>query len=505
MLNIFNKIKKEKKTRLPKSVFPFFSSQEKNITAISIDENWIKIVHARGKPRKRKVCFLWDESLEGLDEEQIISQVKALLLKNGITSSHFLISHPSHLTRARALRLPSSNLEELKTMVDLQVEKYTPDAKEETLTYFRVMDSDGQGYSNVLLVMAHQDSIARSTRIVQKLGGKVTAIGSDIEGLINWYKQNKPPGNQQLSEGGTLLIDMDREHASLLIFYGTEAYYHRTIPLKMEALLQDESGDVFSQFSAEVHRSLMAYDEEGFKAPCLRVILTGEAVKLSGMMEKIQKNFGLPTVFVPTVTGVLLNESSAQYFSERSQVSFASLFGFLAGNVSGDLTPSAMRVRQTFQKKVKAASLLGAQVLFGLLLVSGFLLYQINQDMAYESLLRQKTKQMEKPAGEIETALEHLKIVKNTLEKRGVLLDALVTIKEVTPPEVQWDEATYVQGESLVIKGVSRQIAKVFEMITALEKSPIFIKPEAKKVTKRKVDDKDVTDFELVLPLAGTE
>ncbi len=503
MLNLF-KFSNEKKPKAEKKKWFLFSPSEKSFVAISIDEGWIKLVHARGTPRNRKVDFLWAEPITGLEEDQIIAQLKSLLQERGITNPGFLISHPSHLTRARALRLPSIKYEELQTMVDLQVEKHTPDAKEETLTYFRIIDSDTQGYSNVFLVMAHQDAVSRSTRIVQKLGGRYAQVGSDIEGLTHWYRKVRQAEKEKFA-GATLLIDMDREYASLLIFQGDEAYYHRTVPLKAEAMFQDTAGSILAQFLAEVHRSLMAYDEEGFKSPCTRIILTGEAVKLSGLTEKIRSEMSLPVTIVPAAAGFRLNEKAEQYFANETKVSFASLFGFLAGQVRGDLTPVAMRVRQTFEKKVRAASVLGAQVLFGLLLVSGFLLYQINQDMAYQTLLKSQTQQMEKPAGELEISLEHLRVVKNTLSKRGVLLDALVEIKAVTPPEVQWDNMTYSQGESLAIKGVSRQITKVFEMVTALEKSPLFIKPEARRVTKRKVDNKDVTDFELVLPFAGAE
>jgi len=41
---------------------------------------------------------------------------------------------------------------------------------------------------------------------------------------------------------------------------------------------------------------------------------------------------------------------------------------------------------------------------------------------------------------------------------------------------------------------------QVFEMVTELEKSILFAKPEARRVTKRKVDNKDVTDFEISMP-----
>ena len=386
-------------------------------------------------------------------------------------------------------------------MVDLQVEKHTPDAKEETLTYFRTMDSDAQGYSNVFLVMAHQDALARSARIVQKLPGRLTEVGSDVEGLTRWYqKYLQSEKSKTEAASGTLLIDMDTEYASLMIFYGTEAYYHRSIPLKVDSLIQDASGDALNQFLSEVHRSIMAYEEEGFKGACTRFILTGVAVKIPGLAQKIGSEIKMQAENIPAENQYHLNESSVQYLATGFQVSFTSLLGFLPGEVSGDLTPAAMRIRQTFAEKVKIASVLGSQVLFGLILVSCFFLYQINQDLAYESLLKSLVKQIEKPASDLEISLEHLRIVKDRLNKRGVLLESLVAVKKSTAPDIQWNDLTYIEGESLLIKGVSGQMTKVFEMVTALEKLPIFVKPEARRVTKRKVDNKDVTDFELVMP-----
>ena len=232
----------------------FFSPAPRHaLLIVSIDDGWMKCVCGQGHPKKRKVQFLWAEPIHGWSEEQVSTRLKVLLHEHGIAHAHILIAHASHLSRARALRLPSVNREEIKTMVDLQVEKHTPDAKEETLTYFRILEATEQGYSNVLLVMAHQDAVAHSARIAQKLSAKSIKVGSDIEGLIRWYQQFIQL-EKQGREGGTLLLDIDAEHSTLMIFHGGEAYYHRTIPLKIEDLTQDSSGEVVSQFVGEVHQ-----------------------------------------------------------------------------------------------------------------------------------------------------------------------------------------------------------------------------------------------------------
>jgi len=479
-----------------------FFARAETIVLVSIDEAWIKWIQVEGKPRSRKVKLLRAESILGLTDEQIVEKLKLLFTESGLKNAQIVLSQPSHLTRARALRLPSVDPQELSVMVDLQVEKHTPDTKEETLTCFRVMDSDDQGYSNVLLMMAHQDVVSRSVRMVQKFKSKLIGAGCDVEGLTRWY-QHFLATEKEKHAGGTLLIDLDSDYASLLVLHGSEAYYHRSIPLKTEEILQDLSGEALSSFLGEVHRSLMAYEEEGLKGLCSRMVLTGQAVRLSKLSEKIEMEMKLSVLFVPAQQGFALHEKAGQSLSSIEQVSFASLLGFFAGEVRGDLTPAWLKVRQAFEKKVKLVSILGTQILFSLILVSAFLAHQIHEDMAYESFLRSKTKQMEKPASELEVALEHLKIIKSKLEQRGVLLEAMLTIKAATPPEIQWGTFTYEQGGSIVVKGVSRQMAKVFEMVTNLEKSPLFLKPEARRVSKRKVDDKDVTDFELVAAFAG--
>ena len=59
----------------------------------------------------------------------------------------------------------------------------------------------------------------------------------------------------------------------------------------------------------------------------------------------------------------------------------------------------------------------------------------------------------------------------------------------------------------MVLKGISPETPKVFDFVAELEKLPRFSKVEARRTTRKKVEDRDVTEFEILctFKLSGEE
>ncbi len=118
----------------------------------------------------------------------------------------------------------------------------------------------------------------------------------------------------------------------------------------------------------------------------------------------------------------------------------------------------------------------------------------------YSGLVRQHTLRSQ----EIQE-LERLAIVKTWQRGQGQLLEAVMDLEAHTPAVIQWDTLTYAKDQQLTLKGVSTEMPKVFEFAEVMKLSPLFTHVEAKRVTKRKVADQDLTEFELVCALAAPE
>ncbi len=465
-----------------------------------IDEKWVKVVLAKGKPGRAVIETVLAFAIEGREDESVAEELKRALAERAPETLPVFVTHPAHLSRSRFLRLPSTDPKELAVMVDLQVEKHTPDSKEDTLTYHKRLHSDTEGYSHIFLVMTHQDRVSRSVRIAQRVFAELRGVSTDVDGLGQWMNQQGEP-----EDNGTVLIDLDHDYAALLVLHEGQVCFHRSIAANREAVLANPQGAEAQQLFGELHRSIMAYDEEGLKSACKRVHIIGEPVPLGAIAEQMRKELNLPVTVVPSQTGFELTSDALDALCRFSGTSFAGLFGILGPGTHGDLTPASVKMRRLSHQKVTTVSVLAGQILCGVLLIMGFLFYSVHQDMKYALYLESKNNQIEAPARELEVSIEHLKVVRSRIEKRGVMLDAMTSIAQVTSPEIRWTGLTYDEAEGIVIKGVSAAMANVSEMVAVLEKNEYFAKPEARRVTKRKVDGQDVTDFEIVLPLAGME
>jgi len=463
-----------------------------------LDEKWVKVVFAKGKIGRCEIESLAAISVEGKEDETLIKELRLLVSDQRMGVLPVFVDHPAHLSRSRLLRLPSHEPKELEVMVELQVEKHTPDTKEDTLTYHKILHSDTEGYSQVFLVMTHQDRVSRSVRIAQRAFTGLQGVTSDVDGLAQWMNKQKKP-----EYGGTLLIDLDHKYATLLVLHEGEVCFHRSIAARREAIVADPKGAEAQQFFGELHRSIMAYDEEGMKGACARIYLIGDPAAWEGLVEQMKKEMHLSVTALPPQMGFDFSSRALERMDHFSGMSFAGLLGLLNPGKPGDLTPVAVKIRRLFHRKVMTVSILAGQILFGILLVFSFLFYGVHQDMKYALYLESTNNQIAAPARELQVSIKHLKIVQGRVEKRGILLEAMAIIAQATSPAIRWTGLTYDQNSGIVIKGVSTAMANVFEMVSALEKSKFFSKPEARRVTRRKVDGQDITDFEIILPLAG--
>src|SRR3989338_5034721 len=139
----------------------------RNVTVLSVDGQWLKLLHAARTPRGRTVTSLIALPMQDVSLPDLVMALRARCQAQGVEPESVLIANPSHLTTTRVFSVPSSDWREIRDIVDLQAEKHTPYSKEEILTDFSVVESEASGYSKVMLVIAHQDVVNRAVQIVE--------------------------------------------------------------------------------------------------------------------------------------------------------------------------------------------------------------------------------------------------------------------------------------------------------------------------------------------------
>ena len=470
------------------------------LTILLIDGRWVKLLHAQGRASSRTVTTLLAHPIEGQSDEDVLHWLRQACAARAIEPGTVLVANPSHLTTTRLFTLPATDPREIRDIVELQAEKHTPYAKEEILTDFKVVETDRAGYSRVLLVLSHQDIVHRALKLVEGMGWVLERVGFELEGLVNWARTAQPH-----AEGATLVVEMDGDVATLLIVHGDQPYFHRSLAMGANQLLQDLAGGP-AKLIAELQRSLEAFEAEGLNVPVAAAVLTGQAGRVDGLAAQVQQGLNLPTTVVDPFHGCAIAETAAPGEGDAAQVSFASLAGLTMGRSGVDLTPKALKLHRAFEVRARALVGLGCQLIGGLLLLSCLLIGKAQQHERYHAWLLREYQARLQESQQIERSLQQLELVKEWLHGRGQLLEALADLSEQTPPSILWDSITYIKDGQIILKGVSEDMPKVFDFAAELKKSPTFTKIEARRVAnKKKGGEQGTTEFEIVCSFEAPE
>ncbi|MBI4340944.1 MAG: pilus assembly protein PilM [Candidatus Omnitrophica bacterium] len=468
----------------------------RSFTALSIDGQWVKLLHATGAPRGRTIASLIVLPVpEG--DAGLVDALRQRCRAQGIEPESVLIANPSHLTTTRVFSVPSSEWREIRDIVELQAEKHTPYSKEEILTDFSIVETDAAGYSKVMLVISHQEVVNRAIRIAEAMGWSLERVGLELEGLAGWLRAVRGATPKQ----PVLVADVDAEVTTAAVIRQQKILFHRSLPFGVKQLIAEPSG-VPSRLIAELRRTLEAFEAEGWQQPVSDIVLTGQVERLPDLKAQLQQGLEIPTEAVAAAERFALGPGVVAAQAELGQSSFASLLGLSVGAETGiDLTPKPLRLHRVFELRTRALITLGCQLIAAVVLVAGLAVFEAQQRERYRGWLRAESERAGLETSALDFSLKQVELVRGWLTARGRFLELLVELNRRSSDAIRWDTLEFVQSDRLLLKGTSSEMPKVYEMVSALEKSGLFAKVDAKKVTKRRDGEENVTSFELTCEL----
>ena len=474
------------------------------LTVISLDGQWLKLLHVEGPGLSRRITKAFACPIEGSSPEEIEKLFKETCATEGVLLRDVLVANPTHLCTVRIFSLPSTDPKEIRDIVDLQAEKHTPYAKEEILTDFKVIDRERSGYSRVLLVIAHQDVIHRSVRLVERAGGALERVGCELEGLVNWFHLVKGSAGAKGTAGASLVVEVDGGTTTLLVVSRGQPQFHRSLATGAEHL-EEDFAHAGERLVGELQRSIEGVDAEAGGTKIETVLLTGKSERLIELKALIEQGLGLPVTLISPWEGRTALDAVRASWEQLPDVSFASLVGLACAPNQIDLTPPTTKLRQAFEARARALVLLGCQCVGVLILISLLIIGRAQKEQRYYTKLRSTYEQGAQEAFQVEDGLRQLQFVKERLRQQGQALSIVELLATHSPPEIRWESFTYTDGEGVILKGVSTALPKVYEFVAALDGTPPFGKVETRRVAKGKGEEEGVTNFEIVCPLTGAK
>ncbi len=477
--------------------FPSLGPKQ-NVMAIEIGEDWLKVVLAESG----KLCGAAVEPVSGESELEISQKISSFLQAKAFKPARILISHPTHNLTTRILPLPSTDLKEIKDIVELQAVKQTPYSRDEITTGFYVIETDAAGYSRVLVAISHREVVLKYFRIVELAGLNPDLATLALEGSRFWFPT--ACGKEKKSEDITLLLDVDWATTDFLIFKGQKLVFNRSVGMGAKNFAE-QGAALESEWVREIQRSIESGDPEIKGEKITHVGVTGTGKPLKDLCALLARELNLPCEVIPVFQGLPMHglELTETQLDSASLLSLAGL-ALHPHQVAIDLTPPEIQVRHTLQERAKDLAWLGTLMLGLVMMLSLVSFEKVYKRMTYLDELKKEYKKISVEAEGVERIVAKMKLAQDQTANGSGVLDVLKDISEVLPKNIILTSFEYSgDDKTILVRGISEEMSAVFQVLSIFESTPSLELVKTRNVAKRKVEEKEMAEFEITASIAG--
>jgi Tfp pilus assembly PilM family ATPase len=481
--------------------FPF-RFRKNIITVLEIDGDWLKIVQAKPLRKERKISKVVIKNISSLSNDAIIGIIIDLSKELGINPSFLLVSVPHHLVAARNLELPSTNFNEIRDMVDLQIGKQTPFSKDEIVYDYQILGTNQEGYSEVMSLIIQRKIIERYFEILGGAGFKTEKIGLSSEGLLGW---SRFACKQKGTDKPYILIDLNHLTSDFEVILKDKLIYSRNISLGV--LQSKEKPDEWQErFIAEVKNSIYAYQNEMPDRGISQVVISGAELVIGGLDGAVLgEKLGLLTEVISASKDIpLTKEALDAYKASPKDISISSLLGLalIYPEQKINFIPQELQIEKGVKEKGRDLYFLGIYLVFILVTITSIFLGRMYNKERYLYRLKQEMLEIQDKVDRLNNMVGEMQVARERLAMKGISLKFIYEVHKAVSPEIHLLSVNFDGKDHLTLRGTSKTMSEVFNFINSLEESKYFQNVKTKYATRHKVKDKEVADFEIVCPLS---
>ena len=460
---------------------------------IEISERWLKLIV--GRPAARQAVHGAARSIQGLSDEQITQTVSSMLQELKLKARQVTMCLPRNLVTVRNLHLPSQKPAEIAQMIDLNIVRMVPYRKEEVVSSYRLLGVDDIGYSKVMLAIVHRELVKRYVNLLEAAGLSVERIS--LSSHAAWRALMTHQASAVGVEELVLLLEIDAAFTDCLLCSRDQLYFSRNLAIEAEQLTE-EAG--LRRLLSEVNQSLEIFQNEEMNRRPVKVFVSGSEAAAPMVERVVGENLKVPVVRVagpiprpqpgspgaPAIPAVCSMSAPAQLRISEPRHEL----GFVLPEI---------QIRQFLKEKMRELVLTGSLTIFLVVVVAGFFLSRLYHQQAYLWQLQHRNAAIKHEIGDLMAQSRRVEFVKSYLRARELPLRYLAELQQVLPTEVVIDFLSVDEQQRALLRGQAMQLSDVFKLITALENSRYLEQVDAKYTRRKKVRDKEVTEFELTL------
>jgi Tfp pilus assembly PilM family ATPase len=465
-------------------------------TVVELTENHLKLVQSKDSPQGKILTQILLGELASGSEEAAVNSLRHLMSQVKTAPTELICVLPRNQTTVRMLKLPSQEVSEIENMISLQIAKHTPYTREDVIVDYLVAGKDAEGYSQVLLVIAHKDAVNRYTSIFKAARLNLRQLALSSQGICNLYlyyqrKLRLAPGKEVL-----VILDIDEIDSEVCFYYQGNLVFSRALQFGSRQINEEKIGSLLE----ELRLTLATYQKEQNGIEVTRLVLTSASQNMEAISQRIESELSL-NVEVINPQSELLKEKGVDLPVSwlRGEISANAVLGLALQKPDKplNLLPATLLAehKEVAKNRQVAYLIVLSLAVMGLVLLS--VLVRIYQKTQYfQNISRSLGEEGEKTKA-AEQMLRKTALLRERLSPSFSPVDIIYEIYQQFPQGMSLSILNLEDNGNISLEGSSILMTDVFDFQGRLEKSARFKNVEVKSATKRNTSSGEVTDFKI--------
>ncbi|HBG62526.1 MAG: hypothetical protein A2Y03_08250 [Omnitrophica WOR_2 bacterium GWF2_38_59] len=467
---------------------------------ISLGDDLLKIAQVKGSLKACKVLNVFSKDIKGMSEADLPKTVQSALSSFNAKKYTAVCVVPPSMVTTKNIEVPSTNPEEIKSIVGLQAGRHTPFSRDEIQVGFVNIGVYKSNYSKILLVIANKNVLKSQLEVFEKAGIKIEKVLFAPEGIAGLYSDALGWKAEATPKG---IIDVDENSTNFVIAFRGISISSRSIPVGKNQLAS-EGIDAINKLVDEIKMTLDLYINEDIEPAPVQYLITTDDENTKALQTALKEKLNWVVEFIPYVDNVKVTSGALKKIANNySNTSFLDIVSAVSivKDMQVDLMPEEVLMQRSLEEQgveFLRAAMAGFIVLFLVALTLGLRIYFKS---TYLNNLKSKYKANREEVVRLEEDAKQTKIIQKYLAGRMVSLETIKELYYNIPDSVYLTNVFLDEDGSVSIQGVSDIASLVFNLGTTLKESPLFKSVEIKSTTSKKDRGKDVSAFEITLKL----
>ncbi|MFH1645807.1 MAG: pilus assembly protein PilM, partial [Candidatus Omnitrophota bacterium] len=438
-------------------------------------------------------------SVSALDDTDVSNMIKGVIQSENIKISNLSVLISRDRVMLKYIKLPSSNQDELDSMVSFEVSKQIPYSIEEVVYDYKIVSSDDQGYSNVIIAIVHNKEIEKTRNLLESVTKAPFRLRLSSEALYTWYVKISP--NYDKSKR-VCILDVDADSTEIVLVFNEEVEFTRTVSAGALVLADVVPGDSSQRvrFVEELRRSIdIFFKQKGSDDEKIdECLIIGALSVKDSLPSLIEKELGLKSTYVSFLATMPIAEYAFGQDGIPEYISVSSLCASLFITEGMNLVPEEVRKKEEFRSKAKKVVFTAVVLSVAVLSLVGFFCVKLYQKRALLGRLSAIYEKIKPQASIVEEKVKKLDIVKSGSKEGVSSLDAIYNLYKIIPPNITLVDFDYDAEKRFVsFRGTASRMAEVLKLNALLEASGRFKNVESRSLSERRLAGIQVIDFQI--------